>query len=425
MSPFDTFAAYESQVRSYCRSFPALFERAKNAELFDVDGRRWIDFLAGAGALNYGHNPESLKGALLEYIAADGLTTGLDLHTTAKATFLAEFAGRVLAPRNLSYRMQFTGPTGTNAVEAALKLARKATGRTNVIAFMGGYHGHSLGALAATANREHREGAGRPLDGVTLVPYPDGRIPGFDSLGYLQALLTDGHSGLDLPAAVILETVQAEGGIYVAPAEFLRGLRELCTRHGIVLIIDDIQVGCGRTGPFFSFETAGITPDLVTLSKSISGYGLPMAVLLIRDGLDIWKPAEHTGTFRGNQLAFVTAAAALRWRDEIGLEAKVNADANFLDLTLRSGVGALDPRIAIRGTGMIWGIDLAGVDPTGELARNIGRMAFDAGLIVERVGRNDTVLKILPPLTIPRAQLAEGCAIIECAAKTALEAWIS
>jgi diaminobutyrate-2-oxoglutarate transaminase len=421
ISPFETFAMYESQVRSYCRSFPAVFSRATNAEVFDADGRRWIDFLAGAGALNYGHNPEPLKQALVDYVLADGLTTGLDLHTVAKAEFLETFAETVLRPHDLPYRVQFTGPTGTNSVEAALKLARKVTGRTNVISFMGGYHGHSLGSLAATANREHREGAGRALDGVTMVPFPDGRIPGFDALAYLEMLLVDGHSGVDLPAAVILETIQAEGGIYVASPEFLRGLRELCTQHGIVMIVDDIQVGCGRTGPFFSFTSADVVPDLVTLSKSISGYGLPMAVLLIRDGFDIWKPAEHTGTFRGNQLAFVTGAAALRWRKEICLEEKVSADASFVELTLRSGIGALDPRISVRGTGMIWGIDFSGIDATGGLARTIGRTAFNNGLIVERVGRNDTVLKILPPLTIPRTQLAEGFSILELATKAALE----
>jgi diaminobutyrate-2-oxoglutarate transaminase len=422
-SPFAVFDLHESEVRSYCRSFPALFQRAKDSELFDTDGRRWIDFLAGAGALSYGHNPEPLKAALLDYLRADGLTSGLDLYTTAKATFLETFAEKVLIPQNLPYRVQFTGPTGTNAVEAALKLARKVTGRTNVIAFMGGYHGHSLGALAATANRDHRSAAGRSLDGVVLVPFPDGRIAGLDSLSYLETLLSDSHSGVDLPAAIILETVQAEGGIYVAPTEFLCGLRELCDRHKIVLIVDDIQVGCGRTGPFFSFESAGIVPDLVTLSKSISGYGLPMAVLLIRDELDIWQPAEHTGTFRGNQLAFVTGAAALHMREDIQLGAKVAADANYVDLTLRTGIGALDARIEVRGTGMIWGVDLGGIDPTGALARQVARASFDAGLIIERVGRNDTVLKLLPPLTIPRALLSEGCSILEHAAKVALESW--
>jgi diaminobutyrate-2-oxoglutarate transaminase len=422
-SPFTVFEQYESEVRSYCRSFPALFHRAKDSELFDDQGGRWIDFLAGAGALSYGHNPEPLKKALLDYLRADGLTSGLDLYTTAKAAFLETFADKVLTPRHLPYRVQFTGPTGTNAVEAALKLARKVTGRPNVIAFMGGYHGHSLGALAATANRDHRNAAGLPLDGVVLVPFPDQRIAGLDSLAYLETLLSDSHSGVDLPAAIMLETVQAEGGIYVAPPEFLRGLRQLCDRYGIVLIVDDIQVGCGRTGPFFSFESAGIVPDLVTLSKSISGYGLPMAVLLIRDALDIWKPAEHTGTFRGNQLAFVTGTAALHMREDIRLEDKVAADANFVDLTLRTGIGALDERIVVRGTGMIWGVDFAGIDASGALARQIARASFDAGLIIERVGRNDTVLKILPPLTIARPLLSEGCSILEHATKVALESW--
>src|SRR5436190_7416239 len=301
----------ESDVRSYCRSFPASFTRAKGARLTADDGRTYIDFLAGAGALNYGHNHERIKGAILEYLAADGVIQGLDLHTPAKAAFLETFERLILEPRGLSYKVQFTGPTGTNAVEAAFKLARKATGRTGIFAFAGGYHGHSLGGLAATANRDHRAAAGVPLDNVTFMPFPFGQTAQIDTLGYLEAVLNDSHSGVELPAAVIVETVQGEGGVCVAPAEWMQRLRRICDDHGILLIVDDIQAGCGRTGPFFSFERAGIVPDLVTVSKSISGYGLPMSLVLMRPELDVWQPAEHTGTFRGNQLAFVAAEAAL------------------------------------------------------------------------------------------------------------------
>ena len=421
------FDRLESEVRSYCRAFPTVFHRAKGSVIVAADGTRYLDFFAGAGALNYGHNHPRIKAAVLRYLADDGIAHGLDLHTTAKAEFLESFAGRILDPRSLAYKVQFTGPTGTNAVEAALKLARKATGRSGVLSFMGGYHGHSLGSLAATANRDHRAGAGVPLGGVSFLPYPSGPLAataGIDTLAYLEAVLADTHSGIDLPAAIIVETIQAEGGICVAPADWLRGLRRICTANGIVLIVDDIQVGCGRTGPFFSFERAGLTgndaPDLVTLSKSIGGLGLPMALLLMKPELDVWNPAEHTGTFRGNQLAFVAATAALEVFDEEGIEAKTAVNGSMVWERLFDGCVSLDERIAVRGAGMIWGLDLGSVDPTGGLAKAVGRQCFDDGLIIERVGRNDTVLKVLPPLTITADELDAGLGIIEGALKRCL-----
>jgi diaminobutyrate-2-oxoglutarate transaminase len=408
----DVFSERESSVRSYCRSFPALFTRAKDATIHAADGHSYIDFLAGAGALNYGHSNETLKAALIEYIAADGLTHGLDLHTTAKQRFLQEFSSRILEPRGFDYRVQFTGPTGANAVEAALKIVRKATGRSGIFAFMGGYHGHSLGALATTANLTHRGSAGTELGGVTFMPFPAGPMRHIDTLAYMRAILEDSHSGIEKPAAVIVETVQAEGGVNVAPVEWLQGLRALCDEFGMLMIVDEIQTGCGRTGPFFSFERADIVPDVVTLSKSISGYGLPMAITLMRPELDLWEPGEHTGTFRGNQLAFVTGAAALELFEEEAISAKVTADGKTIETVLTGAVASLDERLEVRGIGMIWGVDTAGIDQTGALAASIGRWCFDNGLIIERTGRNDTVLKILPPLTIDAVMLRAGLAIL-------------
>ncbi|GAC1535068.1 MAG: diaminobutyrate--2-oxoglutarate transaminase [Acidimicrobiales bacterium] len=409
------FERRESNVRSYCRSFPATFARAKGAVVYDADGRPYLDFLAGAGALNYGHNHDYLKAALLAYLADDGVAHGLDLHTSAKAAFLEAFERRILEPRGLDHKVQFTGPTGANAVEAALKVARKATGRTGVFAFMGGFHGHSLGALAATSNREHRAAAGVPLDHVTFLPFPHGPMDRIDTLAYLEAVLDDSHSGVALPAAVLVETIQAEGGVVVAPDGWLQGLRSICDRYGIVMIVDDIQTGCGRTGPFFSFETAAIVPDIVTLSKSISGYGLPMSVVLLLPELDVWEPAEHTGTFRGNQLAFVTATAALDVFETEGLEACTDANGVVVADFLQAEVCPLDARIGVRGRGLIWGVDLAALDETGALARKVSERCFATGMLVECVGRRDTVLKLLPPLTIGRAQLLEGLGILAAA----------
>ncbi len=418
----DIFEQRESNVRTYCRSFPDTFARAKGALVYAESGKEYIDFFAAAGSLNYGHNNEYIKRRLLAYLENDGIIHSLDMQTVAKREFLNTFTREILEPKGLGFKVQFCGPTGTNAVEAALKLARKVKRRSNVFAFMGGYHGVSLGSLAVTGNREKRAAAGLPAQGVVFLPYPSMPadykfMQSFDSLAYMEALLTDTHSGIDLPAAVIVETVQAEGGIHVAPLPWLRELRRLCDRHGLLLICDDIQVGCGRTGPFFSFERAGIVPDMVTLSKSISGYGGPLAILLLRSELDLWEPGEHNGTFRGYQLGIVGATAALEYRRQHDMERQQDEKTAFLSRFLEEEIRPLGQSIETRGVGMIWGIDLAGLHNGSELAKNVAARCFERGLIVERVGREDTVLKIMPPLTIEMNQLRRGCSILKQALK--------
>jgi diaminobutyrate-2-oxoglutarate transaminase len=304
------FEERESEVRSYCRKWPAIFDRATGSWLYDKSGRAYLDFFAGAGALNYGHSNPVLKEALLEYLARDGVIHSLDMHTVAKAEFLIALDELILRPRGLDYKVQFPGPAGTIAVEAALKLARKVTGRTEVACFTDGFHGMTLASLAVTGNSFHRRGAGLPLTHARRLPYdrPGGADPP-DFARFDQLL--DG-SGPGLPAAVIVECVQGEGGINVASPAWLRGLAERCRRHKILLIVDDVQMGCGRTGPFFSFEVAGIQPDIVCLSKSIGGYGFPLALTLLRPELDVWAPGEHSGTFRGIDPALVAGGTALR-----------------------------------------------------------------------------------------------------------------
>ena len=396
----------ESAVRTYSRSFPAVFRSAKDDTLVSADGTRYLDFLAGAGSLNYGHNPEVVKRQLIEYIEDDGLTHGLDLATTAKAQFLEAFQRYILGPRGLDYKVQFCSPSGTNAVEAALKLARLVTGRTNVISFSGGFHGVSTGALSATGSAYYKNGLYASLPKMTHVPYPRSPHGDFDSVDLLRRLVGDPSSGLEKPAAVLLETVQGEGGIYVAPTEFLQHLRAFCDQHGILLIVDDIQAGCGRTGSFFSFERAGIHPDLVTLAKSISGYGLPMAVVLVKPELDIWNPGQHNGTFRGNQLAFIAAAAVIRhfWTDErfaVSVQRKGELVARLLQRQVTARFCA-----PVRGMGLMLGIDLGGI--AGGIAGKAAALCFDHGLIVETCGRDSEVIKLLPPLTISEANLLSG-----------------
>jgi diaminobutyrate-2-oxoglutarate transaminase len=421
----DVFQERESNVRSYCRSFPAVFARAKGSLVYSESGEEYIDFFAAAGSLNYGHNNDYIKRRVLAYLEADGIIHTLDLHTKAKREFLESFSREVLAPRGLDYKVQFCGPTGTNAVEAALKLARKVKKRSSIFAFMGGYHGMSLGSLAATGNLDKRAGAGLPLGNVVFLPYPVmppsyPAAPAWDSLAYMEAILNDTHSGIERPAAVLLETVQAEGGVYVAPAEWLRGLRKLCDRHDLLLICDDIQVGCGRTGPFFSFERAGIVPDLVTLSKSISGYGGPLALLLLHKDLDVWQPGEHNGTFRGYQLAIVGATAALEYRKQSNLEREQAQKETFLASFLAEGIRPLCEKIETRGVGMIWGIDLGRHEQAPVLAQKIAARCFELGLIIERVGRQDTVLKIMPPLTTEMHVLVKGCSLLKQAIEECL-----
>lgn len=396
------FESLESEVRYYCRDFPAVFSKAIGSQLFDEEGRSYVDFFSGAGTLNYGHNNPRLKRRLIEYLESDSITHSLDMATTAKREFLERFNSLILAPRKLRYKIQFCGPTGANSVEAALKLARKATGRQTVVFFMNAYHGLSLGSLAVTGNGSKRASAGVPLHSTMPMPYDGDLGPNVNTLDYFEAFLRNPGSGMELPAAVIVETIQAEGGVKVASYEWLRQLEGLARRYEIVFIVDDIQVGCGRTGSFFSFEDAGVRPDMVCLSKAIGGFGLPMALLLIRPELDVWKPGEHTGTFRGNNLAFVTASEALSyWEDEVFADSilkKSELVTRFLkDLAERHNG-------RVRGRGLIHGL---GFDVKG-LAQEVARVAFERGLILETSGARGEVLKLLPPLTIDEAYLKIG-----------------
>ncbi len=399
----------ESNVRIYSRDYPEVFSRAQHAFVYDDKGRRYIDFFCGAGALNYGHNSPHLKRALLEYIERDGIVHSLDLYTEARQQFLKQFREKILVPRHLDHRVQFTGPTGTNAVEAALKLARKVTGRRPVVAFTNAFHGVSLGALAATAVHHNRNAAGVQLDQIIRLPF-DGFLDTGREIDYVRSMLTTPGSGVDAPAAILLETVQGEGGLNAASAEFIKGLFAVAREIGALVIIDEIQTGCGRTGPFFSFEHFGVVPDLVCLSKSITGLGLPMALLLIKPEYDQWKPGEHNGTFRGNNYAFVTAAAALDFWE----------DSSFLDL-LRANVEHMRKRldqicdrfafanVVRKGRGLFTGIEIG----DGTLATQIRIDAFQQGLMFETCGSTGSVLKFLPPLNIDTNLLDHALDLVE------------
>ena len=407
----------ESGVRSYARSMPRQFHKAEDVWMHDNRGGRYLDFLSGCSTLNYGHNHPVLKQALLDYIGADGIAHGLDLHTDAKAEFLETFETLILKPRRLDYRVMFTGPTGTNAVEAAIKLARKVTGRETVIAFTNGFHGMTLGALACTGNAAKRGGAGVPLSHVAHEPYDGYYGPDVDTAALLERRLADPSSGLDAPAAILVETVQGEGGLNAASPQWLRAIAAVAKRHGALLIVDDIQAGCGRTGGFFSFEDMGIMPDIVTMAKSLSGMGLPFALTLFRPEHDRWSPGEHNGTFRGNNHAFVTATAALRhfWSDK-----RFENDIRRRGALLERRLDAMAARhgLSTRGRGMMRGIDLG----SGDLAQSVTADCFARGLIIETSGSHDEIVKVLAPLTIDDAVLSAGLDILDQSIGEALAA---
>lgn len=409
----DVFERLESDVRSYIRGFPDVFVAAKGAQLRARSGRQYIDFFAGAGALNYGHNDDALKQCLVEYLAGDGILHSLDMATAAKESFLTAFHETILAPRGMPHRMLFPAPSGTNAVEAALKLARKATGRQRIVSFENSFHGMTLGAMAVSGGPS-RQAATMPAVGGTLfIPFDGAEGPGIDTLDRLEHLLSEIRTEADLPAACIVETIQAEGGINVASAAWLNRLQAICRTAGLLLIVDDIQVGCGRTGPFFSFEPAGLDPDIICLSKSLSGLGLPMALVLVKPACDSLAPGEHSGTFRGFNPAFVTATEVLRFWHDDGLVREVARKAAIVADTLdRIGLRYQEViRPPARGRGLIQGLPTE----SGTIARRITAEAFSRGLILETCGRQREVLKILCPLTIDDEDLARGLDILDAA----------
>lgn len=414
-----TFETYESEVRSYCRHFPKVFTEAKGATITDEDGNQYIDFFCGAGAVNYGHNNAYIKQKVVDYLSTDGIIHALDMFTAPKRQFIEALEKKIIEPRGLSYKIQFCGPTGTNAVEAAIKLARKVKGRRNVFSFMGCFHGMTLGALSLTSEMYARNGAGATFTDVTHIPAPY-MFEGLDVLGYMQTMIDDDHSGVEKPAAVVMETLQAEGGIRPFSDEFLRGVRDFCTRNDILMIVDDIQVGCCRCGTFFSFERAGIEPDMVVLSKSIGGMGMPLAILLLKEELDIWKPGEHNGTFRGNQLSFIAGAASFDYLLENNVEAETRRKGEIVKAFVEKEILPLDSRLELRGMGLIWGIDFGKIDPN--LSEVIIEKCFARNLICECAGRQGAVLKIMPPLVIEDDLLQKGLEIIAASTKEALKA---
>lgn len=415
---FHIFNEYESEVRGYIRSFPAIFAKSKIAEIWDESGKRYIDFFAGAGALNYGHNNPKINSAIIEYLQNDGIGHALDMGTVAKRSFMESFVNKILKPRGLEYKLQFVGPTGTNAIETALKIARKVKGRKQIISFTNGFHGMSMGSLSITGNSYyHDESYGVP-GYTTQVPFHDYLGDKVDTIAYLRKIIGDDSSGTELPAAIVLETIQAEGGINVAGETWLQDLRTICDDFEILLIVDDIQVGNGRSGDFFSFERAGIKPDIITLSKSI-GAGHPMSLVLLKPELDKWTPGEHSGTFRGNNLAFVASTVAIDnyWSDD-SFSNEIKTKAKLIEQRMQNLALRFSKHIReIRGHGMIWGAEFK----KPEITSAICSQAFKDGLVIETAGAAGDVIKFLGPLIITEDLINEGFDILENAIAIVLQ----
>lgn len=402
------FEQWESEIRGYSRMYPTVFVSASNARQVDEAGKSYIDFFAGAGVLNFGHNNERMKRALIAFLEADGIAHSLDMATSAKRGFIEQFVSTVLEPRGLNYKLQFMGPTGTNAVEAALKLARKVTKRPTVVAFSHGFHGMTLASLACTANEYFRQAAGVPLDHVMRLPFETKPGGGIDQINEFRCALKDSSSGLEPPAAFIVETIQAEGGVNIASEAWLRAVQETAHDVGALFIVDEIQVGCGRTGSYFSFDGMNLQPDIVCLAKGIGGFGTPLAMNLVNPEHDVWSPGEHTGTFRGQGLSFVAGREALTYfQDDVFLcdvRRKGELMRERLDHIAQTHNGHDD---IVRGKGMIQAFDVR----DGDVAKKITRACFDRGLLLCPCGTGGQVIKLIPPLTIPDADLEEGLEI--------------
>jgi len=420
-NPSDTavFERYESAIRGYCRAYPTVFSTAKNARQTDEAGKSYIDFFAGAGVLNFGHNNERMKQALLDYIASDGVIHSLDMYTTAKRKFIQAFVDTIMIPRKMDFRLQFMGPTGTNAVEAALKLARKVTKRHSVIACTHGFHGMTLGALACTANEYFRKAAGVPLEHVQRIPFETAPGGGIDAINALRCAFADPSTGMEAPAAVIIEPIQAEGGVHVASREWLLALQKFAHERGALFIIDDIQAGCGRTGSYFSFDGFGLDPDIVCLAKGLGGYGTPLAMNMVKPEHDIWSPGEHTGTCRGQDLSFVAGAEALGYFTDDVLMAEVRRKGEIMAAHLH-GLAKKHAKheFPVRGKGMMQALDVG----EGPRAKLIAQLCFEHGLLIGPCGSGGRVLKLIPPLTIPDQDLHDGLAIFSTAVNAGVDA---
>ncbi len=427
----DRQAARESNARSYPRRLPIGIARAEGCYVEDVDGNRYLDFLSGAGVVSLGHGHPEVVQAVKDQL--DVFIHGLDFPTPIKDEFVTRQLSMLPTAMRDRMRIQFCGPTGANAVEAAVKLCKTATGRDDIIVFQGAFHGSTTATLSMTGWVGQKQQIGNPMPGVHFYPYsycfrcpvglqPDGCET--NCVAVLENSMLDTHGGVRRPAAVVLELVQGEGGVIPATVDFVKRVRSLTRELDIPLVVDEVQSGCGRTGTWFAFEQYGIEPDVIVASKALSGIGMPVALLIYDQRLDAWSPGAHSGTFRGNQLAFAAGVETIKvvQRDRV-LENVVERGRQLetgLD-KLRAHPEVLD----VRGVGLMWGIEVGDPvtgRPHGDLARAIQRRCLEGGLILEVGGRGDGVLRLLPPLTVTAEMVDEAVRVLDAALDAQREA---
>ncbi|MDA9405343.1 diaminobutyrate--2-oxoglutarate aminotransferase [Bradyrhizobium sp. CCBAU 45384] len=395
-----------------------ILSRARGSIALTVDGRRIIDFYSGAGSLNYGHNNHQIREAILEYLTSDAVVSGFDMATSAELRFVDTFRSVVLRERGLlPYHFKFTGPSDAIAIDAAMDLSRKVTGRQNIVLFTSGHSGVSPGSIALCRGGLRRTGVDLSPRGLGLVPF-DGYVgPVVSTTEHLRKLLLDQYSGIDRPAAILVEAVQRNSGMNVAGKEWLRAIQAIAKETGAVLILDETEMGCGRTGQFFSFEFAGLSPDIVVMSSSLSGCGLPLSMLLIRDEVDHTWPVQHAGTEK-TDIAFAAGAAAIDiyWRDCI-LSEEVQRLGELARCRLNAIASYYGNCFSVRGRGLALGFNCQ----TSEIAIATRRNAFARGLFIERCASVGEVIQFLPALTIDRETLNRGLEIFEEALAGALD----
>ncbi|NWA25193.1 diaminobutyrate--2-oxoglutarate transaminase family protein [Pseudomonas gingeri] len=438
MEELSSLKKLESNARTYAATFQRLFVSGKGMRVKDANGQEYLDCLSNAGTLALGHNPAVVRDAVIEFLNSDHLQQALDLATPAKHAFVQELFATLPAGMRDNSKILFCGPSGSDAIEAAIKLARHYTQRSPLMAFHGGYHGMTAGALSAMGNLNPK--AGLVAQGTHFLPFPyrfrcpfgtDGEHTDRLSIDYIRTVLCDPESGVSKPAAVVVEVVQGEGGCIAASAEWLRALREITREQGILLIIDEVQTGLGRTGSLFAIEHSGITPDILVLSKAIGG-GYPMSVIIYAEHLDTWGPGMHAGTFRGNQVAMVAGAATMRYIKEHDLVGNAARRGEQLQSGLED-IARHFPFIGdVRGRGLMLGVEI--VKPgsasrpglgDGARARAIKLECFDNGMMIETGGRHSAVLRFLPPLNITESEVGTVLDRFEQALKSSSAARVS
>jgi diaminobutyrate-2-oxoglutarate transaminase len=413
---------HESNARSYPRRLPIAIRRASGSFVEDLDGNVFLDFLSGAGVLSLGHNhPEPLAAA---HRQLDEVVHGLDFPTPVKDEFTELTLSMLPEPMRSRTKIHFCGPTGANAVDAALKVCKTATGREDVISFQGGFHGSTLAAMTVTGLVGQKAPVRGRMPSVHFFPYSNcHRCPlglkrdscAVNCADYFENLLTDANGGIPLPAAVLMELVQGEGGVVPAEIEFVRHIREVTRRLDIPLIVDEVQSGCGRTGTWFAFEQYGIEPDVIVASKALSGLGMPVAIILYDERLDTWQPGAHTGTFRGNQPAFAAGVATMKVIQRDGVLENVRQRGAQLMQHLGALREVTDWVADVRGAGLMVGVELADPvtgTPASEMAKRVQWEAVSRGLILELGGREDCVVRMLPPLNCTAEEIDAACRIL-------------